>query len=187
MINDFESMREVVYYKKPLHRAIQDHDTPLLERLLNLNDSKPEESNISKQPNALFDLDTAKQRKNQQKDVNDRASHIFKDVDAKALKHLLNYGLNMVETGELNMSNKFDLFKVDVDEVDSSERHTPIMMLTMGLGRLEMAAMLLRHHVDLSLKDRQGNTAVMLAVSHRNSKMLKVSMANMAHLTAWIH
>ena len=80
-----------------------------------------------------------------------------------------------------------DFYKVDVNQRDGSERHTPIMMLAMGLGRPEMAAMLLRHHVDLSLRDRQGNTAVMLAVSHRNSKMLKVTLPNMAHLTAWTH
>ena len=87
---------------------------------------------------------------------------------------------------DITFSKQHDFHKVDENQRDGLKRHTPIMLLAMGLGRPEMAAMLLRHHVDLSLRDRQGNTAVMLAVSHRNSKMLKVSMANMAHLTAGI-
>ena len=61
----------------------------------------------------------------------------------------------------------------DVNGRDGSLDFTPLMLAVMK-NKQEMAEMLLRHRADVSLQDREANTAVMLAVWTDNHDLLKV-------------
>ena len=69
---------------------------------------------------------------------------------------------------------KSRLYDLDLEAEGPGWKQTPFM-LTVELNRYEMVKILLRHHIDLRLKDsRNGETAVMIAVRFNRLESLQV-------------